>query len=64
MTALKETYKISFEGNLRVVEDFINATKNKRYTIDKITKEIIAEDDHWGGYDTGQRIMTIYYKEV
>lgn len=57
-----DTFKLSNKGNLKVVKDFTNDVGNKKYIIDKVSKRIIAEDDYWGGYDTGERIMTIYYK--
>ena len=59
---LKETFTMSNKGNLEIVKCFINATENKNYIIDKIVREVVAENDPFGGYDTGQRTMTIYYK--
>ena len=58
----KETYEISGEGHLGIVTDFVKSVEDKKYIIDQFKKEIIIEDDPFGGHDTGQRIMTIYYK--
>jgi len=59
---IKEKYAMSSEANLKFVEEVVDNTKKGKYSIDRVDKEIIAEDDHLGGYDTGERIMTIYYK--
>ena len=55
-------YELSNSTNLLIVKDFMNDMKNKKYIIVKVVKEVVAEDDPFGGYDTGQRIMTIFYR--
>jgi len=59
---IKEKYAMSSGENLKFVEEVVDNTKKGKYFIDRVDKEIIAEDDHWDGHDTGERIMTIYYK--
>jgi len=59
---IKEKFAMSSEANLKIVEEVVDNTKKGKYLIDRVDKEVIAEDDHWGGHDTGERIMTIYYK--